>query len=67
VRKATQAGTGRASAAPPQLAVISEVMRTRGMRVELHQRANGTGKIVIEFEDARTRDAALERLGTLEP
>jgi ParB family chromosome partitioning protein len=67
VRKATQAGTARASAAPPQLAVISEVMRTRGMRVELHQRANGTGKIVIEFEDARTRDAALERLGTLEP
>jgi hypothetical protein len=36
------------------------------MRVELRQRANGTGKIVIEFDDARTRDALLERLGSLE-
>ena len=41
-------------------------MRTPGMRVELHQRANGTGKIVIEFDDAQTRDALLERLGPLE-
>jgi hypothetical protein len=36
------------------------------MRVDLHQRANGTGKIVIEFDDAVARDALLERLGTLE-
>jgi hypothetical protein len=49
------------------LALISEVMRAPGMRVELHQRTDGTGKIVIEFEDARTRDAALERLKTLDP
>lgn len=67
VRNAPRAGTGRAAAAPPLLAVISEVMTAPGMRVELHQRANGTGKIVIEFEDARTRDAALERLGALKP
>ena len=45
------------------LSVISEVMTTRGMRVELQQRADGTGKIVIEFDDAQARDAALERLG----
>ena len=66
VRKAI-GHSGRAPAAPPLLAVISEVMRAPGMRVELHQRTNGTGKIVIEFEDARTRDAALERLKTLDP
>lgn len=65
VRKATQGHTGRLPAAPPMLTAISEVMRAPGMRVELHQRANGTGKIVIEFDDARTRDAALEQLGTL--
>jgi len=41
-------------------------MRAPGMRVDLHQRANGTGKIVIEFDDAQTRDALLERLGSLE-
>jgi ParB family transcriptional regulator, chromosome partitioning protein len=61
VRKATQVHGGRVSATPPLLAVISEVMRAPGLRVELHQRTNGTGKIVIEFDDARARDAALER------
>jgi ParB family chromosome partitioning protein len=66
VRKATQVHGGRASS-PPLLAVISEVMRAPGLRVELHQRSNGTGKIVIEFDDASMRDAALERLGTLDP
>ncbi len=66
VRKATQVSGGRAPAAPPLLEVISEVMRAPGMRVELHQRANGAGKIVIEFDDAPTRDALLERLGSLE-
>jgi ParB family chromosome partitioning protein len=66
VRKAIAPG-GRAPAMPPLLAVISEVMRTPRMRVELHQRTNGTGKIVIEFDDAPTRDAALERLRSLDP
>jgi ParB family transcriptional regulator, chromosome partitioning protein len=66
VRKATHSGAGRSAAAPPVLAAISEVMRAPGLRVELHQRADGTGKIVIEFDDAPSRDAALARLGTLE-
>jgi ParB family chromosome partitioning protein len=66
VRRSLQPHTARAPAAPPELAVISEVMRSPRMRVELHQRTNGTGKIVIEFDDTLTRDAALERLRTLE-
>ena len=66
VRQATQTRSTRSPSAPPVLAVISEVMRAPGMRVELHQRADGTGRIVIEFDDARARDAALARLGTLE-
>jgi ParB family chromosome partitioning protein len=65
VRKATEKSSGRASGTPPLLAVISEVMRAPGMRVDLHQRTDGTGKIVIEFEDAGARDSALERLKTL--
>jgi ParB family transcriptional regulator, chromosome partitioning protein len=67
VRKATEKNPERARAAPPLLAIISEVMRAPGLRVELHQRTNGTGKIVIEFDDARTRDAALEQLRSLDP
>jgi ParB family transcriptional regulator, chromosome partitioning protein len=65
VRRATQGAGGRLHGSAPQLAVISEVMRAPAMRIELHQRSNGSGKIVIEFDDARTRDAALELLGTL--
>ena len=67
VREATQAPNGRAGGSPPTLTVISEVMRTPGVRIELHQRVNGTGKIVIEFDDLQARDAALARLATLDP
>jgi ParB family chromosome partitioning protein len=67
VRKVTQGRTGSSTAAPPVLTVISEVMRAPGMHVELHQRADGKGKIVIEFDDAQTRDAVLERLRTPDP
>jgi ParB family chromosome partitioning protein len=67
VRKVTQVRSGSSAAAPPVLTVISEIMRAPGMHAELHQRANGTGKIVIEFDDERARDAVLERLGTLNP
>jgi ParB family chromosome partitioning protein len=65
VRKAIGPGP-RAPAAPPVLAVISEVLSAPGLRVELHQRTDGTGKIVIEFDDAPARDAALERLRTFD-
>jgi ParB family chromosome partitioning protein len=65
VRKAAQTRLGRVPAAPPHLAVISEVMRGRGLRVDLHQRTDGTGKFVIEFDDAETRDAVLKQLATL--
>jgi ParB family transcriptional regulator, chromosome partitioning protein len=65
VRKAIGPGP-RAPAAPPLLAVISEVLSAPGLRVELHQRTDGTGKIVIEFDDAPARDAALERLRTFD-
>jgi ParB family chromosome partitioning protein len=67
VRKATEKHIGRTSTAAPKLSVISDVMRAPGLHVELHQRSNGSGKIVIEFDDEHTRDAALERLRTLAP
>jgi ParB family chromosome partitioning protein len=66
VRRVTQVRTGSSAAAPPVLTVISEIMRAPGMHAELHQRADGTGKIVIEFDDERARDALLEQLGTLD-
>ena len=65
VRKASEGSTDAAPKKPAEPPVISEVMRADGMRIELHQRINGSGKIVIEFDDARTRDAALEQLKKL--
>jgi ParB family chromosome partitioning protein len=65
VRKA-QAGEGRALARAPDLSVISEVMRAPGLRVELQQRANGQGRITVEFDTPAIRDAALAALRNLE-
>jgi ParB family chromosome partitioning protein len=64
VRKATQTRSGHGGG-PAEVAVVSEVMSMNGARVELHQRANGAGKIVIEFDHAQARDAVLKRLETL--
>jgi ParB family chromosome partitioning protein len=66
VRKATQTRTGHGGGSA-EVAVVSEVMSMNGARVELHQRANGAGKIVIDFDHAQARDAVLKRLEALKP
>ncbi|MFO1466468.1 MAG: ParB/RepB/Spo0J family partition protein [Steroidobacteraceae bacterium] len=62
VRKAARAGSGRAMG---QSAEVSQISLGQGLHAQLHQRSDGTGKIVIEFEDSGARDAVLEKLGTL--
>jgi ParB family chromosome partitioning protein len=57
VRQALK-GEGRTKAAqPPELSVLSEVLRTRAVHVQLHQKPTGAGKLVVEFADAQSRDA----------
>jgi hypothetical protein len=46
--------------------VVSEVLRTDSVRVQLHQRVNGAGKIIIEFENPQARDAMLELVKSFE-
>jgi hypothetical protein len=41
---------------------VSEVLRTASMRVELQQRASGSGKLVVEFKDHETRDKLLQAI-----
>jgi ParB family chromosome partitioning protein len=63
VRKRTQ----RESAQPakrPQSSVISEVLKTKTVRVQLHQRSSGAGKLVVEFKDSAVRDAVVEAIKT---
>jgi ParB family chromosome partitioning protein len=65
VRKALQSPAARVPAAAPVLSAVSEVMRGNGLRVELQQRPDGSGRIVVDFDDHQARDAALERLTAL--
>jgi ParB family transcriptional regulator, chromosome partitioning protein len=56
VRKAlTREAAGPAK--PAGSAVVSEVLRTQSVRVQLRQKASGKGKLIVQFADAEARDA----------
>jgi ParB family chromosome partitioning protein len=60
VRKTVGGESG--AAAPkkrPEAAVVSEVLRTAAVRVELRQESGGAGKLIVEFEDVAARDALI--------
>ena len=59
VRKTMQGDGGTPTLKPPDLAVVSEVLRTEAVHVQLHQRASGRGKLIVEFADSVSRDALL--------
>jgi ParB family transcriptional regulator, chromosome partitioning protein len=61
VRKALK-GEGSAVRKSPQLSVVSEVLRTKSVRVELQQKASGAARIVVDVTDAKARDAVVEAL-----
>ncbi len=61
VRKAQQPKV-QSPATRPELSVVSEVVRTRKARVQLHQRPTGAGKLIVEFSDAVTRDGLLQAI-----
>jgi ParB family transcriptional regulator, chromosome partitioning protein len=60
VRKAQQAKLGPAK--PSVTPVISEVARTPKVRVRLHQRPSGAGKMIVEFKDESARDELLKAI-----
>jgi len=57
VRQALKGESGASAAKPPVLSVLSEVLRTKAVHVQLHQKSTGAGKLVVEFADAQSRDA----------
>jgi ParB family transcriptional regulator, chromosome partitioning protein len=57
VRQALKGEGGGKVAKAPELSVLSEVLRTKAVHVQLHQKATGAGKLVVEFADAQWRDA----------
>jgi len=57
--------TGEGSAAPPKppdLSVMSEIVRSSSVHAVLHQKVNGSARIVVNVSDANTRDRIVEAL-----
>jgi ParB family chromosome partitioning protein len=61
VRKALK-GESAAVRKPPELSVVSELMRTKSVRVELQQKASGSARIVVDVADSETREAIIEAI-----
>jgi ParB family chromosome partitioning protein len=59
VRK-TLKGESASIRKPPELSGVSEVLRTKSVRVGLQQKSSGAARIVVEVMDADTRDKILE-------
>jgi ParB family chromosome partitioning protein len=47
---------------PPELSVLSEVLRTPFVRVQLQQKASGGGRLIVEFPDSVTRDKVIDAI-----
>jgi hypothetical protein len=59
VRK-TLEGQGRAApVTPPELSVVSDVLRTPDVRIQLQQKSAGSGKLIVEFADTDSRYAII--------
>jgi ParB family transcriptional regulator, chromosome partitioning protein len=46
----------------PELSVVSEVLRTAAVRVQLQQKASGAARIVVDVADGKMRDAVIGAL-----
>jgi len=61
VRKSLE-GEGGQTAPKPEISVISEVLKTKAVHVQLHQKASGAARIVIDVADVEARDAIVEAI-----
>jgi ParB family transcriptional regulator, chromosome partitioning protein len=61
VRKSLK-GEGEQAAKRPELSVISEVLKTKTVHVQLHQKASGAARIVIDVVDGKARDSVVEAI-----
>lgn len=59
VRRASKGQRRAPTSAPPLLSVVSEVLRTPQVHVQLHQKPAGSGKLIVEFTDDESRDALI--------
>jgi ParB family chromosome partitioning protein len=62
VRKALEGEENSAPRKPPALSVVSEVMRTASVQVQLHQKSSGAARIVVDVGNAAERDSIIEAI-----
>jgi ParB family chromosome partitioning protein len=62
VRKAMKGEATPSHGKSPDLSVVTEILRTSKVHVQLHQRASGAGRIIVEFADSESRDALLNAI-----
>jgi ParB family transcriptional regulator, chromosome partitioning protein len=56
VRRALKGEGAEAPKKPPELNVVSEVLKTPFVHVSMQQKASGMGRLIVEFKDSATRD-----------
>ncbi len=61
VRKALK-GEGSSAPKAPDLSVVSEVLRTPKVRVQLQQRTSSAAKLTVECADAASRDVVVRAI-----
>jgi ParB family chromosome partitioning protein len=62
VRKGRRGEGGAAQRRPPELSVISEVLKTATVHVQLHQKSSGSARVVIDVTDSTIRDAIIDAI-----
>jgi ParB family chromosome partitioning protein len=62
VRKAQKGEGSSVTVKRPELSILSEVLRTEAVHVQLHQKSTGSGKLIVEFADAQSRDAIVDAI-----
>lgn len=62
VRKGRREAGNEVSKRRPELSVISEVLKTLTVRVQRHQKNDGSSKLIVEAKDSKTSEAILEAI-----
>jgi ParB family chromosome partitioning protein len=62
VRKALEREGESVPKRPPELSVVSEILRTESVHVQLHQKVSGAARIVVDVGNADDRDAIVQAI-----
>ena len=62
VRKGRRGEGEVAEKKAPELSVISEVLRTASVHVQLHQKSSGTSRLIVDIKDSKKRDSIIDAI-----